>query len=232
MGHSLTHYLCKLLRKCTKFNHSITGQYLLTECEAETSRSHHHGAAGTSTLGTWKQDQSGSQLKPCFNASAWHALKSDHLWSVESFDFALKETWLEENLDLIVLSKIHPDTEKKRPWSHGSQRSAVHQDESVSPWTNIESSSDKYYIILHINTYYISWCQQHQIFILLQVRIVSLMLRFFSSSWASRTLAATKWLLAIPSTWSSQNLLETQRPPQLFPCQYKKRQEMMRKFTW
>lgn len=64
MGHSLTHYLCKLLRKCTKFNHSITGQYLLTKCEAETSRSHHHGAAGTSTLGTWKQDQSGSQLKP------------------------------------------------------------------------------------------------------------------------------------------------------------------------
>ena len=110
-------------------------------------------------------------------------------------------------------------TPAKRPWSHGSQRSAVHQDECVSPRTDIYLNFRQISIISIILSYFFKfglfhWCCDQR------------------SSWASRTLAATKWLLAIPSTWSSQNLLETQRPPQLFPCQYKKRQEMMRKFTW
>ena len=117
-------------------------------------------------LAPWEpwQDQSGSQLKPWNSTPLPDMLKiliiSDPLvWDLREMTWwndiemtsillgkkrGLKKIWIS-----LYWAKSILTTRILRQWSHGSQRSAV-QDESVSPRTNIESSSDKYYIILHI----------------------------------------------------------------------------------
>ncbi len=95
---------------------------LLTECEAETSRSHHHGAAGTRTLGTLAVKV--VQLKPTASVSTplpdieWHRITWFCSWNV---------AWRKSGSHC---------TEQNPSWHH---RKAFHgaMDESVSPRTNI-----------------------------------------------------------------------------------------------